>query len=102
MGARKKLAAEKRKEAMKETAIASLRNVNHQPAQACARWRTTSAAWKWRRPWASCVQHTPRQQADLEKLLMSAIANWEAKNEGHGRGSKAGGEKRDGERGTVA
>lgn len=81
MGARKKLAAEKRKEAMKTVAIAHLRNVPTSPRRMrqvadLIRGENVDKALGILR---FSTRHSSR---DLEKLLMSAIANWEAKNEG--------------------
>lgn len=81
MGARKKTAADARKEAMRSVAMAQLRNVPTSPRRM--------------RQVADLVRGLPVDKAlgilrfstrhssrDLEKLLMSAIANWETKNEG--------------------
>ena len=81
MGARKKLAADKRKEAMKTVAIAHLRNVPTSPrrmrqvADLIRGQKVDNALGILR----FSTRHSSR---DLEKLLMSAIANWQAKNEG--------------------
>jgi|SRR5436190_860738 len=81
MGARKKISAEKRKEAMKSVAIAQLRNVPTSPRRMrqvadLIRGVEVDKALGILR---FSTRHSSR---DLEKLLMSAIANWEAKNEG--------------------
>jgi large subunit ribosomal protein L22 len=81
MGARKKLAADKRKEAMKTVAVAHLRNVPTSPRRMrqvadLIRGVEVDKALGILR---FSTRHSSR---DLEKLLMSAIANWEAKNEG--------------------
>lgn len=81
MGARKKLAADARKEAMKSVAIAQLRNVPTSPRRMrqvadLIRGKEVDKALGILR---FSTRHSSR---DLEKLLMSAIANWEAKNEG--------------------
>ncbi len=81
MGARKKLAADKRKEAMKTVAVAHLRNVPTSPRRMrqvadLIRGENVDKALGILR---FSTRHSSR---DLEKLLMSAIANWEAKNEG--------------------
>ncbi|WKZ66164.1 MAG: 50S ribosomal protein L22 [Flavobacteriales bacterium] len=81
MGARKKLAADKRKEVMKTVAIAHLRNVPTSPRRMrqvadLIRGQQVDKALGILR---FSTRHSSR---DLEKLLMSAIANWEAKNEG--------------------
>ncbi|MEO8589971.1 MAG: 50S ribosomal protein L22 [Flavobacteriales bacterium] len=81
MGARKKISAEKRKEAMKTVAIAQLRNVPSSPRRMrqvadLIRGVEVDKALGILR---FSTRHSSR---DLEKLLMSAIANWEAKNDG--------------------
>ena len=81
MGARKKLAADKRKEAMKTVAVAHLRNVPTSPRRMrqvadLIRGENVDKALGILR---FSTRHSSR---DLEKLLMSAIANWEAKNDG--------------------
>jgi len=81
MGARKKLAAVARKEARKTVAMASLRNVPSSPRRMrqvadLVRGQNVDKALGILR---FSTRHSSR---DLEKLLMSAIANWEAKNEG--------------------
>ncbi|HRD51690.1 MAG TPA: 50S ribosomal protein L22 [Flavobacteriales bacterium] len=81
MGQRKHLAAKARKEAMKTVAIAHLRNVPtstrrmRQVADLIRGENVDKALGILR----FSTRHSSR---DLEKLLMSAIANWEAKNEG--------------------
>ncbi|MFZ1692512.1 MAG: 50S ribosomal protein L22 [Flavobacteriales bacterium] len=81
MGQRKHLAATARKEAMKTVAIAHLRNVPtstrrmRQVADLIRGENVDKALGILR----FSTRHSSR---DLEKLLMSAIANWEAKNEG--------------------
>lgn len=81
MGARKKIAADKRKEAMKTVAIAHLRNVPTSPRRMrqvadLIRGVEVDKALGILR---FSTRHSSR---DLEKLLMSAISNWQAKNEG--------------------
>ncbi len=81
MGARKKLAADARKEAMKTVARAQLRNLPTSPRRMrqvadLIRGQEVDKALGILR---FSTRHSSR---DLEKLLMSAIANWEAKNEG--------------------
>ena len=81
MGARKKHSADKRKEAMKTVAIARLRNVPTSPRKMRQvadniRGVDVNKALDILR---FSTRHSSR---DLEKLLRSAIANWEAKNEG--------------------
>ena len=81
MGSRKKEKAEARKEAMKEVAIARLRNVPTSPR----RMRQVADMIRGRKVEDALgilrfsTRHSSR---DMEKLLMSAIANWEAKHEG--------------------
>jgi large subunit ribosomal protein L22 len=81
MGARKRIAAEARKEARKNVALASLRNVPTSPRRMrqvadLIRGQEVDKALGILR---FSTRHSSR---DLEKLLLSAIANWEAKNEG--------------------
>jgi large subunit ribosomal protein L22 len=81
MGARKKISADKRKEAMKTVAIAHLRNVPTSPRRMrqvadLIRGQEVDKALGILR---FSTRHSSR---DLEKLLMSAIANWQAKNDG--------------------
>ena len=81
MGARKKLAAEARKEAMKTVAMAQLRNLPTSPR----RMRQVAdliRGEKVDKALGILRFSTRHSSRDLEKLLMSAIANWEAKNEG--------------------
>ena len=60
MGKRKKLAADARKAALKTQYFAKLRNVPSSPRK---------------------MRYVVDASADVEKLLRSAIANWEQKNE---------------------
>ena len=81
MGARKKLAADARKEAMKTVAIAHLRNVPTSPRRMrqvadLIRGEDVNKALGILR---FSTRHSSR---DLEKLLLSAVSNWQAKNEG--------------------
>jgi len=81
MGARKKLAADARKEAMRTVAIAHLRNVPTSPRRMrqvadLIRGQEVDKALGILR---FSTRHSSR---DLEKLLLSAISNWQAKNEG--------------------
>ena len=81
MGQRKKLAADARKEAIKDVAIAKLRNVPTSPR----RMRQVAdliRGEKVERALDILRFSTRHSSRDLEKLLMSAIANWEAKHEG--------------------
>ena len=81
MGARKKLAADARKEAMKTVAIAHLRNLPTSPRRMrqvadLIRGQEVEKALGILR---FSTRHSSR---DLEKLLLSAMSNWQAKNEG--------------------
>ena len=81
MGARKKLAADARKEAMKTVALAQLRNVPTSPR----RMRQVAdliRGQKVDKALAILRFSTRHSSRDLEKLLLSAIANWQAKNDG--------------------
>jgi large subunit ribosomal protein L22 len=81
MGARKKIAADARKEAKKTVANAQLRNVPTSPrrmrqvADLIRGVQVDKALGILR----FSTRHSSR---DLEKLLLSAISNWEAKNDG--------------------
>ena len=88
MGARKREAAEARKEARKSVASAQLRNVPTSPRRMrqvadMIRGQEVDKALGILR---FSTRHSSR---DLEKLLLSAISNWEAKNEGQ-RADEAG------------
>jgi len=80
MGNRKKLAADARKEARKKVAIAKLNNVPTSPRKMrlvadVIRGEDVLKA-------LSMLKHMPQDAARrLEKLVLSAIANWQAKNE---------------------
>ncbi|GAA0876594.1 50S ribosomal protein L22 [Wandonia haliotis] len=80
MGARKRLRAEKLKEDKKNLAIAKLRNCPISPRKMrlvadLVRGVEVNKA-------LNVLQHNPKDAAIyLEKLLRSAIANWEQKNE---------------------
>lgn len=80
MGARKRLAAEKRKEENKSIAFASLKNSTIAPRKMklvadLVRGIEVNKA-------LNILQHSPKDASrSLEKLLRSAIANWETKNE---------------------
>lgn len=81
MGARKRIAAEARKEARKEVAQAQLRNVPTSPRRMrqvadLIRGQEVDKALGILR---FSTRHSSR---DMEKLLVSAIANWQAKHEG--------------------
>ncbi len=80
MGARKRLAAEKRKEALKTQYFAKLQNVPSSPRKMryvvdLIRGMEVNRALGTLRFCAKAAS------ADVEKLLRSAIANWEQKNE---------------------
>jgi large subunit ribosomal protein L22 len=81
MGSRKHISAEKRKEAMKNKYIARLRNVPTSPRKMrlvadMVRGMDVEHAM-------NVLQHTNKEAAGrLYKLVRSAIANWEVKNEG--------------------
>ncbi len=81
MGARKKIAADARKEAKKTVANAQLRNLPTSPRRMrqvadLIRGQEIDKALGILR---FSTRHSSRP---LEKLLLSAISNWEAKNEG--------------------
>ncbi|MEZ4807131.1 MAG: 50S ribosomal protein L22 [Flavobacteriales bacterium] len=81
MGARKKLAADARKEAMKTVALAQLRNVPTSPR----RMRQVAdliRGEKVEKALGILRFSTRHSSRDMEKLLLSAISNWQAKNEG--------------------
>ena len=81
MGARKKLAADARKEAMKTVAIAHLRNVPTSPR----RMRQVADLIRGvevEKALGILRFSTRHSSRDLEKLLLSAVSNWQAKNEG--------------------
>ena len=81
MGARKRIASEKRKEQKSNVAIAKLRNcpISARKMRLVAdivRGEEVNKA-------LNILSHNPKDAAGrLEKLLRSAIANWEQKNEG--------------------
>ncbi|MBX2977919.1 MAG: 50S ribosomal protein L22 [Flavobacteriales bacterium] len=81
MGARKKLAAEARKEARKNVAQAQLRNLPTSP-QRMRQVADLIRGQKVDKALGILRFSTRHSSRDLEKLLMSAISNWEAKNEG--------------------
>lgn len=80
MGSRKRLIAEKRKEENKSIAFASLRNSPIAPRKMrlvadLIRGVEVNKA-------LNILQHSPKDASiSLSKLLRSAIANWESKNE---------------------
>lgn len=81
MGARKHLKAEERKEANKTRYFARLNNVPTSPRKMrkvadMIRGESVERA-------LHILEHSPQEAAGrLRKLLLSAIANWQAKNEG--------------------
>lgn len=79
MGARKRLMAEKFKEAKKNTAVAKLNDVPTSPRKMRLVADTVRGVEVNR---AIDLLHFSKRQLSirLEKLLRSAIANWEAKN----------------------
>ena len=81
MGKRKRLAAEARKEEMKSVAIASLSST----PTSTRRMRVTADTIRGKNVEhaLNILTYSQRHSArDLEKLLRSAIKNWELKNEG--------------------
>jgi large subunit ribosomal protein L22 len=80
MGSRKKLAADKRKEAKKAVAVASLRKVPTSPRK-MRQVADNIRGVEVERALGLLRFSTRHASKPLEKLLMSAIANWEAKNE---------------------
>ena len=80
MGVRKKISAEKRKEALKEQYFASLRNVPTSPRKMrlvadMVRGMEVNRA-------LGVLKFSSKQAASkVEKLLRSAISNWEQKND---------------------
>lgn len=81
MGARKRLRAEERNEAKKNLAFASLRNCPTSPRK----MRIVADTIRGKEVFQALnILKFSKQDASLrlEKLLRSAIANWEAKNDG--------------------
>jgi len=80
MGARKRESAERRKEIKRQTAIAKLNNVPTSPRK--MRLVADNIRGLEVNHALDVLKYTKRDAAvRLEKLLRSAIANWEAKNE---------------------
>ena len=80
MGARKRLAAEKRKEALKTQYSAKLRNVPSSPRK--MRYVVDLVrGMEVNRALGTLRFSKKAASQDVEKLLRSAIANWEQKNE---------------------
>ena len=80
MGARKKIAAEKRKEALKTQYFAKLQNVPSSPRK--MRYVVDMIrGMEVNRALGTLKFSSKAASADVVKLLRSAIANWEQKNE---------------------
>ena len=80
MGKRKKLAAEARKAALKTQYFAKLRNVPSSPRK--MRYVVDLVrGMEVNRALATLKFYAKAASADVEKLLRSAIANWEQKND---------------------
>ena len=80
MGARKKIAAEKRKEALKTQYFAKLQNVPSSPRK--MRYVVDMIrGMEVNRALGTLKFSSKAASADVEKLLRSAIAHWEQKNE---------------------
>ncbi len=81
MGARKRIAAEKRKEAKKKQYYALLRNCPTSPRK--MRLVVDSIRGMEVNKALDVLRYLPQEASGrVEKLLLSAIANWQAKNEG--------------------
>lgn len=81
MGARKRLTAEKRKEARKEVAMAMLRNCPTSPRK----MRLVADQIRGievQKALFILENSSKHASANLEKLVRSALANWQTKNEG--------------------
>lgn len=80
MGARKKIAAEKRKEALKTQYFAKMRNVPSSPRK--MRYVVDMIrGMEVNRALGTLKFSSKAASVNVEKLLRSAIANWEQKNE---------------------
>ena len=80
MGARKRISAEKRKEALKSISFASLRNVPTSPRK--TRYVVDLIRGMEVNKALGILKFSSKAAArKIEKLLLSAIANWEQKNE---------------------
>ena len=80
MGARKRLAAEKRKEALKTQYFAKLKGVPSSPRK--MRYAVDMIRGMEVNRALAVLRFSKKHAAqDVEKLLRSAIANWEAKND---------------------
>ena len=81
MGARKRIAAEKRKEAKKKQYYALLRNCPTSPRK--MRLVVDSIRGMEVNKALDVLKYSSQEASGkVEKLLLSAIANWQAKNEG--------------------
>ena len=81
MGKRKKLAANARKEVKKKTAVAELNKVPTSPRK--MRLMADLIRGKKVELALNILKYSSKESSNrLEKLLRSAIANWQAKNEG--------------------
>lgn len=79
MGARKKISAEERKQALKSTYFAALRNVPTSPRKMCL-VADLVRGMEVGRALGVLKFSNKEAAARVEKLLRSAIANWEEKN----------------------
>jgi len=80
MGARKRLAADRRKEALKTQYFATLRNVPSSPRK--MRYVVDLVrGMEVNRALGTLRYSKKAASQDVEKLLLSAIANWEQKND---------------------
>ena len=80
MGARKRLAAEKRKEALKTQYFAKLKGVPSSPRK--MRYVVDMIRGMEVNRALAVLRFSKKHAAqDVEKLLRSAVANWEAKND---------------------
>ncbi|MFO8021288.1 MAG: 50S ribosomal protein L22 [Perlabentimonas sp.] len=81
MGARKRIKAEQIKEEKKQKAFAILRNCPTSPRK--MRLVVDMVRGKQVNTALDILRFTPKEAAGrVEKLLLSAVANWQAKNEG--------------------
>ena len=81
MGARKRIAAEKRKEERKQQYFAILKDCPTSPRK--MRLVADSIRGMEVNKALDVLKYSPKEASRrLEKLLLSAIANWQAKNEG--------------------
>jgi len=81
MGARKRISAEKKKETAKSTCQASLRNCPTSPRK--MRLVTQMISGMEVNKALDVLKFSPQEASRrMEKLLLSAIANWQSKNEG--------------------